>query len=124
MTYKKDISDSRESPAIEVIKLMVGLGAHVSYSDPFVPSLSIDGQLVNAVQPSPEVLSLSDLAIVITNHTAFDYEEIVNNAPVVFDTRNATEGLTAKNIVHCSGGSPPHDLAPKLSVVLKGRGRS
>ena len=99
VTYKKDISDSRESPAIEVIKLMVGLGAHVSYSDPFVPSLSIDGQLMNAVQPSPEVLSSSDLAIVITNHTAFDYEEIVNNAPVVFDTRNATEGLTAKNIV-------------------------
>jgi UDP-N-acetyl-D-glucosamine dehydrogenase len=99
VTYKKDISDSRESPAIEVIKLMVGLGAHVSYSDPFVASLSIDGQNMKAVKPNREVLSSSDLAIVITDHTAFDYAEIVKNAPIVFDTRNATEGLTAKNIV-------------------------
>jgi len=99
VTYKKDISDSRESPAIEVIKLLLGLGAEVSYSDPFVSSLTVDGQAMESVQPCREVLSSSDLAIVITNHTAFNYPEIVKNAPVVFDTRNATEGLTAKNIV-------------------------
>ena len=99
VTYKKDISDSRESPALEVIKLLMGLGAQVTYSDPFVPSLSVDGQNMEAVHPSREVLSSSDLAIVITNHTAFDYPEIVRNAPLIFDTRNATEGLTAKNIV-------------------------
>jgi UDP-N-acetyl-D-glucosamine dehydrogenase len=99
VTYKKDISDSRESPAIEVIKLLLGLGAEVSYSDPFVPSLTVEGQVMESVQPSCEVLSSSDLAIVITNHTAFNYAEIVKNAPVVFDTRNATEGLTEKNIV-------------------------
>jgi len=99
VTYKKDISDSRESPAIEVIKLLLGLGAEVSYSDPFVSSLTVDGQVMESVQPCREVLSSSDLAIVITNHTAFNYPEIVKNAPVVFDTRNATEGLTAKNIV-------------------------
>jgi UDP-N-acetyl-D-glucosamine dehydrogenase len=99
VTYKKDISDSRESPAIEVIKLLLGLGAEVSYSDPFVPSLTVEGQVMESVEPSREVLSSSDLALVITNHTAFNYAEIVKNAPVVFDTRNATEGLTAKNIV-------------------------
>jgi UDP-N-acetyl-D-glucosamine dehydrogenase len=99
VTYKKDISDSRESPAIEVIKLLLGLGAEVSYSDPFEPSLTVEGQVMESVEPSPEVLSSSDLAIVITNHTAFNYADIVKNAPVVFDTRNATEGLTAKNIV-------------------------
>jgi UDP-N-acetyl-D-glucosamine dehydrogenase len=99
VTYKKDISDSRESPAIEVIKLLLGLGAEVSYSDPFVSSLTVDGQVMESVHPCREVLSSSDLAIVITNHTAFNYPEIVKNAPVIFDTRNATEGLTAKNIV-------------------------
>jgi UDP-N-acetyl-D-glucosamine dehydrogenase len=99
VTYKKDISDSRESPAIEVLKLLMGLGAHLSYSDPFVPSLSVDGQNMEAVHPGREVLASSDLAIVITNHSAFDYVEIVRNAPLIFDTRNATEGLTAKNIV-------------------------
>jgi UDP-N-acetyl-D-glucosamine dehydrogenase len=99
VTYKKDISDSRESPAIEVIKLLVGLGARVSFSDPFVPSLSIDGQFTEALAPTREVLSSSDLVIVITDHSAFDYLEIVKNAPLLFDTRNATDGLTAKNIV-------------------------
>src|SRR5256885_16947334 len=99
VTYKKDISDSRESPAIEVIKLLMGLGAQVSYSDPFVASLTVEGHVMDAVQPGREVLSSSDLAIIVTNHTAFDYPEIVKNAPVVFDTRNATDGLKAKNIV-------------------------
>jgi UDP-N-acetyl-D-glucosamine dehydrogenase len=99
VTYKKDISDSRESPAIEVIKLLLGLGAEVSYSDPFVSSLTVDGQAMESIQPSHEVLGSSDLVIVITNHTAFNYPEIVKNASAVFDTRNATEGLTAKNIV-------------------------
>lgn len=99
VTYKKDISDSRESPAIEVIKLLMGLGAQVSYSDPLVASLSIDGQRMEAVPPGREVLSSSDLAIVITNHTAFNYADIVKNAPIVFDTRNATDGLAAKKIV-------------------------
>jgi UDP-N-acetyl-D-glucosamine dehydrogenase len=82
-----------------VIKLLIGLGAQVSYSDPFVSSLSIEGQLMKAVLPGREVLSSTDLAIVITNHTAFNYADIVKNAPIVFDTRNATDGLTAKNIV-------------------------
>jgi UDP-N-acetyl-D-glucosamine dehydrogenase len=99
VTYKKDISDSRESPAIEVIKLLLGLGAQVSYSDPFVPSLRVEGQVVEAVKPSRDVLSSSDLAIIVTNHTAFDYADIVKHSPIVFDTRNATDGLTSKNIV-------------------------
>src|SRR5213593_855380 len=99
VTYKKDISDSRESPAIEVMKLLIGLGAEVSYSDPFVPSLTIDGQQFDAVQPSHEVLSACDLTILITGHSAFNWPDILRSAPLVFDTRNATEGLTAENLV-------------------------
>jgi UDP-N-acetyl-D-glucosamine dehydrogenase len=99
VTYKKDISDSRESPAIEVIKLLMGLGAEVTYSDPYVPSLQVDGQKMESCHPSREVLAACDIAIIITNHTAFDYVEIVRNAPLVFDTRNATEGLKARNLV-------------------------
>ncbi|HEY2381693.1 MAG TPA: nucleotide sugar dehydrogenase [Terriglobia bacterium] len=99
VTYKKDISDSRESPALEVIKLLAGLGAEVSYSDPYVSSLRLDGRSIDAVRPSREVLAGCDLAMIITNHTAFDYAEILRNAPVVFDTRNATEGMKANNLV-------------------------
>src|SRR5215468_9521536 len=99
VTYKRDISDSRESPAIEVIKLLMGLGANVVYSDPFVTTLSVDGEPVESVALSPNTLKACDLAIIITNHTAFDYSEIIRNAPLVFDTRNATDGARARNLV-------------------------
>jgi len=99
VTYKKDISDSRESPAIEVVKLLSGLGAHVTYSDPYVPSLQVEGHRMEAMYPSREVLAACDIAVIITNHTSFDYVEIVRYAPLVFDTRNATEGLKATNLV-------------------------
>jgi UDP-N-acetyl-D-glucosamine dehydrogenase len=99
VTYKKDISDSRESPALEVIKILMALGAKVTYSDPFVPSLSIEGHNFEAIQPSRDVLGSCDMAIIITDHTAFDYGEIVKNAPLVFDTRNASSGIKAKSLV-------------------------
>jgi UDP-N-acetyl-D-glucosamine dehydrogenase len=99
VTYKKDISDSRESPALEVIKILMALGANVTYSDPFVPSLSIEGHNFEAIQPSRDVLGSCDMAIIITDHTAFDYGEIVKNAPLVFDTRNASSGIKAKSLV-------------------------
>jgi len=99
VTYKKDISDSRESPAMEVIKQLTGLGARVSYSDPYVPSLQVEGRSMAAVQPGREVLAASDIVIIITNHTAFDYHEIVRSSALVFDTRNATDGMKAKNLV-------------------------
>lgn len=99
VTYKKDISDSRESPAIEVIKLLLGLGAEISYSDPYVPALNVKGRKFEAIQLTPEFLRGCDLAIIVTDHSAFDYPGIVRNAPLVFDTRNATGGLKARNVV-------------------------
>jgi UDP-N-acetyl-D-glucosamine dehydrogenase len=99
VTYKRDVSDSREAPSIEVMKLLVGLGAQVSYSDPFVRSINIEGRKIEAAPASREVLSSCDLAIIITDHRAFDYVEIVRHAPLVFDTRNATDGIKAKNLV-------------------------
>jgi len=99
VTYKRDISDSRESPALEVIKLLGSLGADVSYSDPYVPSLKLEGRSIDAVEPSADVLGSCDLAMITTNHTAFDYLEIIRNSPLVFDTRNATDGMKAQNLV-------------------------
>src|SRR5689334_13459949 len=85
VTYKKDIRDSRESPAIEVIKLLIGLGAEVTYSDPYVPSLQVDGTMIESRPVGREVLASADIAIIITNHTDFDYVEIVRNSALVFD---------------------------------------
>jgi len=99
VTYKKDISDSRESPAMEVIKLLTGLGAQVTYSDPYVPSIQVEGHTMEALPPTAAILGSCDVAMIITNHTSFDYAEIIRNAPLVYDTRNATEGIKAKNLV-------------------------
>jgi UDP-N-acetyl-D-glucosamine dehydrogenase len=99
VTYKKDISDSRESPALEIIKLLTALKAAVSYSDPYVSSLQLDGRRMEAIPPGREVLAASDIVIIVTNHSVFDYQEIVRYAPLIFDTRNATEGLRSKKLV-------------------------
>src|SRR5215467_2266528 len=99
VTYKKDISDSRESPAIEVIKILAALGASVTYSDPYVPFLQVEGHSLEALQPTREVMASCDIVMIITNHTSFDYAEIIRNAPLVYDTRNATEGMKSKNLI-------------------------
>ena len=99
VTYKKDISDSRESPALEVIKILIALGATVTYSDPFVPSLSIEGHNVEAIEPGRDVLGSCDMAVIITNHSAFNYNELVKYAALVFDTRNACSEMKANNLV-------------------------
>ena len=99
VAYKRDIADVRESPALEIIKLCQAAGAVVSYSDPFVPSLTVAGKTFESQPVSPEVLNACDLAMILTDHSQFDYKAIVENAPLVFDTRNATEGSRNVNIV-------------------------
>lgn len=89
VAYKKDVADMRESPAIKIIELLEQDGAEVSYCDPHVPVLQ-EGKLdLKAVELTPEALSECDCAIIVTDHTAFDYDLIVKNVPLVVDTRNA-----------------------------------
>jgi UDP-N-acetyl-D-glucosamine dehydrogenase len=99
VTYKKNISDTRESPAIEIMKLLSGCGAVLSYSDSFASELDVDGQQFQSVPPTPELLGASDLVMIITDHSDLDYRNVVEHSPVVFDTRNATQGIQSKNIV-------------------------
>jgi len=93
VAYKKDVSDTRESPAIEVIDLLHKKGAVVEYTDPHVPVFNEEGLRLEAVELTPERLAGCDLAIIVTDHTAFDYALVIKHAPVIFDTRNATRGL-------------------------------
>ena len=99
VTYKRDISDTRESPALEIMKLSLAAGAVVSYSDPFVPTLTLGGRELQSLPVVPEALRDCDLAIIVTDHSQFDYLCIATHAPLVFDTRNATNGLRADNVV-------------------------
>ena len=92
VAYKRDIDDSRESPAFEIIELLEGLGATVSYHDPNIPILPRtrrhpDKAGTASVQLSAETLGAHDAVVIVTNHTAVDYGLVVRHAPLVVDTR-------------------------------------
>lgn len=89
VTYKPDVNDIRESPALEIIEMLVRKGALVSYADPFTPQLTLDGLKLAAVEPTPEAVAAADCVLVLTNHSCFDYSMIAEHATLVVDTRNA-----------------------------------
>jgi len=98
VTYKRDICDVRESPALEILRLLEERGAAVSYTDPFVPKLNLDGRTLVSQEVGPEFLGRQDLVLVVTDHTAFDYRALVAASPLVLDTRNATAEIRAANV--------------------------
>ncbi len=98
VAYKPGVSDVRESPAIDIGHLLETRGAKLSYSDPFVPSFSEKGLVLEAISPAAAFAGGIDCAVIATNHDGFDYEGIARDAPVVVDTRNALKGMNAKNI--------------------------
>ncbi|MBN1918264.1 MAG: nucleotide sugar dehydrogenase [Verrucomicrobia bacterium] len=99
VAYKRDVSDVRESPAIEVIRLLREKGAVVEYADPHVPVFHEEGMQLEAVELTPERLAACDLAIIVTDHRAFDYKAVIEHARAIFDTRNATKNLDGRGKV-------------------------
>lgn len=93
VAYKKDVADMRESPAIKIIELLEQDGAEITYCDPHVPYLHEGALELKAVSLTPETLAECDCAVIVTDHTAFDYNLIVKHAPLVVDTRNATAAV-------------------------------
>jgi UDP-N-acetyl-D-glucosamine dehydrogenase len=89
VAYKRDIDDIRESPALDIIRLLAGQGARVTYSDPHVPRFREDGQEFRSVELKPEVVAAADCVMIVTDHTAVDYRMIKQQAKLVVDTRNA-----------------------------------
>jgi len=97
VAYKRDIDDMRESPALDVILLLERLGATVAYSDPQVPALKLDGKELAA---SPEeAAAAADCVVIVTDHSAFDYQGLVARSRLIVDTRNALKGIESKKIV-------------------------
>jgi UDP-N-acetyl-D-glucosamine dehydrogenase len=93
VAYKRDVGDMRESPARDVISLLAKKGARISYHDPHVKDLDVDGISYENVDLSDEILAGADLVVILTDHTGIDYERVVAQASRVFDTRNATAGV-------------------------------
>jgi UDP-N-acetyl-D-glucosamine dehydrogenase len=93
VAYKRDIDDMRESPALDVIKLLEGRGASVVYHDPHVASYREDGHQHSSVELSDAELEQADAVVIITDHRSVDYQRVVNKARLIVDTRNATATL-------------------------------
>ena len=98
MAYKPNVSDTRESPAIDIAVSLHQRGAVVSYSDPFVPAVG-EGPLALEAAPAEEALAKGiDCAVIVTDHAGVDYAAIARRAPVVVDTRNALHGVEGAHI--------------------------
>jgi UDP-N-acetyl-D-glucosamine dehydrogenase len=96
VAYKKDVSDMRESPALDILALLHRRGAVLSYTDPYVPELR-EGDLVLSSVAEAQATGIN-CAVITTDHKAFDYAAIVKRFPVVVDTRNALKGIVSDNI--------------------------
>lgn len=88
VTYKKDVKDLRKSPALEIIDLLRKRDAQVFYADPLIPYLKFDRYNLKATPITAEALSEMDCALLITDHSGFDYELILSHSKLIFDTRN------------------------------------
>ncbi len=95
VAYKANVSDMRESPALDVIRLLAAKGAEVSYHDPHVREIAIEGNSYKSVDLDEDALSRSDLVVVITDHADVDYERVAARAHRIFDTRNAMHDVSA-----------------------------
>ncbi len=96
VAYKKDVSDVRESPAIDIISLLVDKGATVYYFDPYIPKIRIGDFEVESVDLTSEILEESDLVVLTTDHSIFDYDFIYKHAKLIFDTKNAFKNYKEK----------------------------
>jgi UDP-N-acetyl-D-glucosamine dehydrogenase len=98
ISYKSDIDDIRESPALDIIELLQRKGADVVYHDPLVDGNQIELRELSRVDFTPEGLSACDCAAVITGHKGIDYEAVLEHVPVVVDTRNVFKGRNSDKI--------------------------
>lgn len=92
VAYKKDIDDMRESPVLKVIDHLLKNGADIIYNDPYIPSFNHNGVQYESTAWE-EAIKYADVAIITTDHSSYDYERIVAEASLLYDTRNATKDV-------------------------------
>jgi UDP-N-acetyl-D-glucosamine dehydrogenase len=97
VAYKKDVDDLRESPSLKIMQLLIERGARVDYNDPYFAQLHkmrhYDYANMRSIDLTPANLAAYDCIVIATDHTSYDYQAIVEAAPLVVDTRNATRRI-------------------------------
>ena len=107
VAYKKDVDDLRESPSMKIMQLLLERGAELDYNDPYFPALHrmrhYDYSHMRSVPLSPQGLARYDAVVIATDHSSYDYQQIVDAAQLVVDTRNATKVITRNHakVVRC-----------------------
>jgi len=99
VAYKRDLEDWRESPALEVLRLLEADGVAVRYHDPYVPEVQVAGRTYRSVPLTQEAVAGADLVIITTDHSTIDYRWVVEQARAVLDTRYATRGIESEKVV-------------------------
>lgn len=113
VAYKKNVSDCRESPALDVMRILSEKGADLIYNDPYVPTLWLGKNTMNSTQLSSDAIARQDCVIILTDHSDYDFKAIVAAARLVIDTRNATKDLNAftDNIMKLGAGNKPRAVS-------------
>jgi len=130
VAYKKNVSDCRESPALDVMRLLSDKGAILSYNDPLVPSLRLGGTILHSIEASSAEIAKHDCVVILTDHSAYDIPMIVAAAKLVVDTRNSTKELHAykdrimklgagNNVPSHSGHDDEHEMTPPPRVAVR-----
>ena len=102
VAYKRDIDDLRESPSLTIIEELQGRGAEVAYNDPYFPRVGRGRKYNLQMTCAPlDNLQQYDCVLIVTDHSDYDYQKIVNESQLVVDTRNATKGIKSEKVVHC-----------------------
>ena len=99
IAYKRDTNDTRESPSLDVVKGLQEKGAIVSYSDPHVPFIKLEDKKIKSTSITPEVLNSMDCAVILTDHSAFNYSMISEHAKLILDCRSALRGYSGSNVM-------------------------
>jgi UDP-N-acetyl-D-glucosamine dehydrogenase len=99
IAYKRDTNDTRESPSLDVVKGLQEKGAIVSYSDPHVPFIKLEDKKMKSTSITPEVLNSMDCAVILTDHSAFNYSMISEHSKLILDCRSALRGYSGSNVM-------------------------
>lgn len=96
--YKPNVSDTRESPAFDIISELEDRDATIAYTDPYVPAFEVVGTSYESVELTSDRLDWADIVIILTDHDDFDIEWVVEESSLLFDTRNATADLDSESV--------------------------
>ncbi len=97
VSYKRDIDDVRESPALDIIHLLEKRGAEISYTDPHVPEIRLEDEKV--LTENSAAMKTADCVVIVTDHSTFDYKKLLAEAALIVDTRNAMKGIDSPKVV-------------------------